>query len=1298
MKTICSTQTSPLHKEKKASQHNFHQQQKRKELLRVLLALILSMRMLSLSADNPEDGKVYRLVSKMYPTLAATEDISTSGVVTRTKGGDNAFEQMWRFDAKDNGFTLTNVLTGNAISNYGGANNQYWTNSSDAAHTFQLVSPTADYWNVRHATGKGGLHAAWTGKVVYWYDNAADATQWKLEEITNISEDELSLKQLVYKNYTDLTSNESVYNEKLKEFFTDESCSELRPAFASMNDETLLEAMAALPETFRQIALKVKNDSWTHREREFRIRSYKAYSDPEYWYQVLLTNRWGRINNPTGIYGNTGDIILVFVGDNIPQGATLQLEFIQGTSVQGSAVDLHKGLNVLTVAVDEAMFYIQYIGTTTPESSTLITDYPPLRIHIENGIVNGFWNMAEHSDDDWMDILAHATASTIDVKGDKVMYHMHTSVMRQNCPNSIHNAIDWWEDMLNWQHDIMGIEEFVPKKCNNMACAITLDDNSTYMAATWYRTQYHVSVAYKILDFNTVITDPDYCFGPAHENGHMNQGAINVVGCTESSNGILENLIVWKIGKYLTRGPVNNTMWNEYAQNIPWPNRSNDNLLRLHWQLYLYFHECGIDTTFWPRVFKAMRSTPLPIRWGGKKEVTAAEDMLLFARHCCDIAQMNLSDFFRVYGFLVPHEKMETRESGNYLTTPKKDIDDFLAYASRYPKAPPIEFIDDRIRPVPRTDGGSGSRLTYDYGVGQCGDVGHYTDFLTTSVHAEGYIYSRSGNTITIKDGTGAVGFRLYNKADGQLAYLSNNLKFTLPASCQDIRLRIVAVSADGTETDIPSTAQAGTEAEQFAALKNSLSNAKSLLDLGDATEKTVGYYFTFALNDLQTLYNAALAAYNAKDQQTHTYGQWAMLLDEASYAVTTNGEARIPVFSENTYALFLTVYKSYSLNYLSSGPKGSIADPATEPLKGWQFVPSEKEGSFHIRNAGNGLFITEMESGKRVKLQSDDASDALTFSLQYATKGIIYIVDANTGLFLSYNGNKEAIGSTSAMGWRIVTIDDKHAEALAARSQTFLRIAGYMSDELASDNLFIRSEAFDAQKQQFLHAFQTIQEMIGVGATGRLDLRLAELWDTMESLSPLYVCPNLHTRLGADDQEAKGNWYFYLQNLKTGAYAYVNTDGGRYDGCLRMGSLTDPDDLRFLFRIEKDDDGRFFLRNAYSEHLCGLWNSYIDFGGSREPVSFRIELDENLGGLSISNDNGSWTMQISTSTNAYAQFRTNATPWKFRTGMYIENTGIAPVHYTGAPRRNVFDLQGHPSSIQQKGILIINGKKVLVK
>lgn len=1279
--------------------------------LKTTIILVLAVATLAVSAQ-PEDGKAYRLINRYYPTLAATEDISTRGIVTRERGADDAFEQMWRFDDVGTGYTLTNVLTGNAIAGYSGPNNQYWTSNEGEGHTFQLAQTAAGYWNVRHSTGMGGLHAAWTGKVVYWHDNAADATQWQLEETGPISEEQLSLRQLIYRNYIDLSTHETDYNEALKTFFTDESCAELRAPFATMGDDELRTAMSALPDDFVRMALKIKNNAWAHREREFRIRDYTAYSDPDRWHEVLLITRPGRINNPTGIYGHAGDVILVFVGDAIPDGATLQLEFIQGTSVEGSAVSLHRGLNVLTVALDESAFYIQYIGTTSPDGDRLITDYPPLRIHIENGIVNGFWNMAEHTDEDWVDILAHATATAIDVKGEKAMYHMHTSVMRQNCPRGIHCAIDWWENMLRWQHGIMGMEDYVPQKCNNMACAITLDDDHTYMAATWYRTQYHVNVAYKILDFNTVVTDPDYCFGPAHENGHMEQGAINIAGCTESSNGVMENLVVWNIGKYLTRGPAIASVYNEYADGIPWVNRANDDMLRLQWQFYLYFHELGIDPTFWPRVFKAMRQTPLPVRYGNKREVTAAEDMLLFARTCCDVAQMDLTDFFRVYGYLVPHEKTETRETGNFLTTPQKDIDAFVAYASRYPKAPPIEFIDDRTRPIPRTDGGQGNRLTYDYGPGQCGDVGLYTDFADTSVPAEGYIYSRTAGTITLKEGTGAIGFRIYNKESGELLYLSNSLRFTLPANCQTAPLHIVAVQADGTEVNVPSTAEAGTEAEQLAALKASLTTAKGVLDLRDDEGLAVGHLFGFALTDLQAIYDSALAARDNADQSIHTYGQWAMLIDEAVQAALSDDDARVPVYSENTYALSLLRYRNYSLYYIASGPKGNTLDPATNDLKQWQFVPTEKDDEYAIRNVANGLFITTVESDKRIRMQSDDIAQAVRFAVQPNASGKVVLSVCGTDLYLTYNDSKEAIGSRSVDVWGITTVVNHHTETLMSHADAYLRVADYMyhdvihafeSGDAHGDDVAILSNDFAALCNRFFDARNAVIDLRQHPSDGRLDLLLAALWEAMEALSPAYCLR--HTDdverpwqgITDDGQGSRQGYYVYLQNLRTGTYAYYSDQAGRYEGCLRMGELSDPDDTRFQFYIERDDEGNHYLRNLYSGCLATLWGSYIDVSGERDVVPFRIAFDEDEHGLLISGDEGYWTCQ--TSAGGYAQFRAKGTPWKIRVGGFNDGTGIGTltrqeVTDADAP---LYDLTGRRVANPAAGIYIRQGRKETV-
>lgn len=1235
------------------------------------------------SVAGPESGKIYRLVNKMYPTLAATEDISTHTVVTRDKGDDNSFEQMWRFDATNEGFTLTNLLTERSIDGSGASSSQYYTD--ETAHTFRLTDAGNGYWNIRHSASMGGLHAAWTGQVVYWHDNAADATQWKLEEMSRISDEELSIKRLNYSHYSDLMTNEEAYSKALVQFFTDGSCSELKAEYGSLSDDALRKAMADIPEEFQAMALKIKNDSWEHREREFRIRSYNAYSDPDYWYQILYTTRWGRLNNPTGIYGHKGDVIYVFVGDDIPSEATLQLEFIRGTDTQGSAVSLHKGLNVLTVADDESSFFIQYVGTTSPSSSKLITDYPPLRIHIENGTVNGFWNMDEHTDEDWVDILANATAPVIDVKGHKAMFHMHASVFRKLCPNGIHEAIDWWEDMLTWQHELMGIEDYVPDKCSNMACAITLDDDHTYMAATWYRTQYHVNAVYKVLNLSTVMSVADHCFGPAHENGHMNQGAINFAGGTESTNSILANLIVYKLGKYLSRGPANSLAFGEYAEGLPWVKRNDEATLRMQWQLYLYFHLCGVDDTFYPRLFQAMRQTPLAIRWGNKSSVTASEDFLLFARNCCDVAQLDLSDFFAVYGMLVPHEKTETRESGTYLTTTQKDIDAFLAHARKYPKAAPIEFIDDRIEGMPRLDGGEGYRITYDLGVGDCGDVGQYTHFLDTSVKAEGYLWSRSGNTLSIKNGTGAVGFRIYDRASGRLLYLSNSRTFTLPVPVRGYTLRLAAVQADGTEVNIPSTAEAGTEAEQLSALKTALSTAKSMLDMKDDEGVHVGWYYGYALTDLQLLYDEAQQAIENADQSTRTYGQWSMLLDDAITDVKAQQDATIPVFAENTYALYEASYRNYTVEYNKSGLKASTKDAASISAKQWQFVPAA-DGAYYIQNADNGLFITVCEANARVKAESDSPSQAVVFRLIPLSNGYYNIQREGTNVFLSYNANKEVIGATSGvLTWKMVALSNRHAEALNAQRDSYLRVAEYVCEELQTNSCVARMDELEILKEQFLGYLNDVKNHWGDANPDHL---LNGLRDALDALSPAY-CNAALPELSTPERTV----YYLIQDLSTLNYAYYNGGTGRLASCIRTAPLTDYDDEAYYFSFVADPESGLIRITHSNGHAAGLSSSNLNIDGSKPATPFSLTFSNDGQGFDIASNDTHWT--VTTTSNGYVQLRSNATPWKFCKVAVRNADAIDNPMRDDCSSDLIYDLQGRPvKSLAPGTIYILHGQK----
>lgn len=102
-------------------------------------------------------------------------------------------------------------------------------------------------------------------------------------------------------------------NDPLLTVFTDLTCSSLKEG---VTDE---EIDALESETFRRVAHALKDNTYDEWEKDFRIREYKAYSNIDYWATRLQTKKYSNLDNPTGIYVNKDEEIIVLVG-NIPEG------------------------------------------------------------------------------------------------------------------------------------------------------------------------------------------------------------------------------------------------------------------------------------------------------------------------------------------------------------------------------------------------------------------------------------------------------------------------------------------------------------------------------------------------------------------------------------------------------------------------------------------------------------------------------------------------------------------------------------------------------------------------------------------------------------------------------------------------------------------------------------------------------------------------------------------------------------------------------------------------------------------
>ena len=591
---------------------------------------------------------------------------------------------------------------------------------------------------------------------------------------------------------------------KAGDFFEDAACTQLKDAYQAMTDEDLTAALteAGMPEMMISTALKVKNDSWAKFEQDFRIHSYKAYSDASYWNDKLMSTGGSYMGNPTGIYAKEdGDEIYVFVDSDIPSDATLYIAGCVENQLIYSAKTgrkLSKGLNIIDGTKD-ALYYILYTADTKSMKKTL-DQWPEIKIHIEGGVVNGYYDVSRHSDTEYQAILKAATHNRFTVKGGQSLFNFKRASYKSVFPKTIDKSICWFDSVAVWQKELMGFCESVatgkragapfyltggdaifPIYYNNPNFAIEgEEEDDGYANSTNYRTSYNgLNCIRNCMDANKTDMD-DNC--AAHECGHNNQGAINLEGGTEVSNSLFAFYMIFHDGLNTPTGAPLSTVMTDFARHTPYYFRPGGNQMRMYWQLYLYYHMAQKDTSFYPRLFKALREDPLKLY----NSTNNNNGGLKFVRKVCEIAQEDLTDFFTAYGFFEPIKPTTIEDYGKHnIAVTQANINSTKATIAKYPKKNrEILFIEDRVEPLLTTNflaKTAGKNRNGSDQVGQCGDVGQYSSFLAGASKPSEYTYLQSDSLYAL-EGEGGLGFLMLD-AEGNMKYAANSKNFCIPTS-----------------------------------------------------------------------------------------------------------------------------------------------------------------------------------------------------------------------------------------------------------------------------------------------------------------------------------------------------------------------------------------------------------------------------------------------------------------------------------------------------------------------------------
>ena len=799
---------------------------------------------------EPVVGKYYRIRNIGYNTYM-NEDFSNNSISCEGANADK-LSQYWTLVASGTAgkYFLQNLCTERYISRQSGTLSTQYKTQTNKPNAGYGITRTSDVTNMLFYiidSGSVGLHSAANSNVVGWYTTDIAGSTWGFEE-AELTDEFIQEGRSNLQNYSDLKSKIGTYKAALANLFKDNACTELKEEIQALSDEDLAENddFKILNADIQAMILKVKNNTWqsytssTGYKREgfekfFRIRDdYQIYSH----HQQMSGNKYagmsysfGKLSGPTGIVGKAGDIIYIYLDKEPSADCTLEAEVVvdsdsPGDHQTGTTTSLHAGLNTILLS-NPSTLYIFY-QLNNPEK--YLANYPNVKIHIEGGELQGYFDYTRGmTNEDWTLLYEKMLdkSKIVNFKCDRIVFAMLGSLVKNaiGAKGEVEGLMRVWNNFVECEEDLMGFKEDLQGRFRNIWNAFSV--NHGYMYASTYGTYYSDGTIGTIMNYNTITASGGAIWGPSHEIGHNHQACFNIVGATEVSNNLFSNVNVFLHGVSTTRGTKVNDTLEDFARGKGWFGMDIWEQTRFYFQLYLYFHAQGHKPDFYPTLFKMLRNSPIQKRSSTYDSSLANEngvvggyisygkdDYLHMAKKMCDAAQLDLSELFEVNGMFVPYEKFYVGDYGDYwVTTTEKDIEEAKAYMSRYPKAPSICFIDDRIKPSPSISDGpfegrpkGETRVGYDDGEVPIGyaDVGQWSDFVN-EYQTDGYYYSTSSGTYTI-NGTGAIGYKVYDK-DGKLVYLSNKNKIVFPSYVQSkIKdgFSIVACEANGYEVLVP--------------------------------------------------------------------------------------------------------------------------------------------------------------------------------------------------------------------------------------------------------------------------------------------------------------------------------------------------------------------------------------------------------------------------------------------------------------------------------------------------------------
>ena len=1305
-----------------------------KSLLTAFLVMLTTFAMAQV-----ENGKVYRIVSSKYGSVMSESPIMNT-LSCAPKGDEKSYQEMWKFTAAEDGrFTIRNVYTQRYVQYEAGRNVQWKTGLSETQFAVTENEKLKGHYNIDLTAGKNwGMHCDGSSNIVPWSygDKEISGTEWIFEEVA-ITEEEMAAAYLEYQDFSKTLNNTSTIKATVENLFQDNACTILKAEYAAMSDDEVVAALEGVPADLQQAVLKIKNNAWDSvtREKEFRVYDYKPYSNPEVWAERLYTRPYNRINNPTGIStSDSKSFIYVFVED-IPEGTTIDLAEMPSTKFWGNDTPLKEGLNIVPCANKDGSLYIRYVCETAIDGKKL-ADYPTVKVHIEGGYVNGFWSKERgHTNEDWVymrdNMFKNPTA--LQAAGDLTVLNFRTYEFLKECPDNIEGVMRLWDFWNSRQNYYMALDKYDAWRNNKQ---LAMSDDNGFMDASAYRTHYNNNTLNTIVNYDLLVADAGSSWGPNHEIGHTNQYAFQIVGTSEVSNNALTNFAIFDQGTHTSRGNNMNNQILDFENKVPYVLRGEKqygqklfSMTRMYFQLFLYAHAAGKCPDFYPRLFEKLRYDRL-VGWSVgsrdemdengfyKNSVNALNDQLKFAEACCEILQMDLSEFFEAWGFFIPFKNGFVGDYGHHwVYLLEEDAKASKARMQKYEKkGGHLMFLEDRVRPSKRKVSpfcdGTGYRKSYaDWDgerVGEVGDFGQWMDYIDETVKAQGYYYAVSNGKVIIKEAegaSGALGFKLYNADTNELLTFTNRKEMMIPASAETANLKVVAAQADGTDYIVPHASQ-GPEEMQLAALEGSLLNAKVIIGKKATSNTIVGYYYPEAIADLEALYNEALAAKNNGDTSKYSYAEWSMLLDDERNRVIENENARILIKEAATFTARKAVAPDRGL-YLDGGYPTATAVKNQEDIN-WVIEFAGNVGEYYMKNVSSGYYITNIKMNGNVFTETKEQEDAVKFNVGYDADGwVLFTQVENPDVAIGISGGTVlgvAVSDKNSL-WRVDIVEDNSAEFYKNTLNELATEANYRITEVLNldslqtmnifnENIIVKDNNLNTYALNLLDTYYEVTEKMEGATTVETQKFVNTLRKQLADIEGKYI---VTAPIATEGERVV--WYYLISN-KSDKFASIYS-GSSASNKDRVAMTDEVDDFALWSFASTGKTGEYKVYNAGNEgFMYKNGTSKIHTSAEEDYLPVTVTYDTNNDGLLLTT--GGKTIYDA---GTYMSISGTKSYWRLDIALIETNkevadiiTSIESVLPEADGNSAIYDLSGRRVQNPTRGIFIQNGKKVLVK